>query len=53
MLKRRIKVQGFIIFDHFKRMPEFYQDMSAWVREGTVRYREEILEGPGAAPRRG
>ena len=50
VLKRRIKVQGFIIFDHFKRMPEFYKDMSAWVKEGTVRYREEILEDLENAP---
>ncbi len=50
VLKRRIKVQGFIIFDHFKRMPEFYKDMSAWVKEGTVRYREEILEDLESAP---
>jgi NADPH-dependent curcumin reductase len=50
VLKRRIKVQGFIIFDHFKRMPEFYKDMSAWVKEGTVRYREEIIENLESAP---
>ncbi len=50
VLKRRIKVQGFIIFDHFKRMPEFYKDMSAWVKEGAVRYREEILEDLENAP---
>jgi NADPH-dependent curcumin reductase len=50
VLKRRIKVQGFIIFDHFKRIPEFYKDMSAWVTEGTVRYREEIIEDLENAP---
>ena len=37
VLKRRIKVQGFIIFDHFNRIPEFYKDMSAWVTEGRCR----------------
>jgi NADPH-dependent curcumin reductase CurA len=50
VLKRRIKVQGFIIFDHWQRMPEFYKDMSAWVKEGTVRYREEILDDLENAP---
>ena len=50
LLRWRIKVQGFIIFDHFARMPAFYQEMSAWVRDGQVRYREEILEGLEQAP---
>jgi NADPH-dependent curcumin reductase len=50
MLKCRIKVQGFIIFDHLKRMPAFHQDMSGWVREGKVKYREQILEGLEQAP---
>ena len=50
ILRRRLKLQGFIIFDHFKRMPAFYAEMSAWVREGHVKYREEILEGLERAP---
>jgi NADPH-dependent curcumin reductase len=50
VLKRRLKVQGFIIFDHFKRMPEFYKDMSAWVKEGKVKYREEIIDDLENAP---
>jgi NADPH-dependent curcumin reductase CurA len=51
MLRSRIKVQGFIIFDHWQRLPAFYQDMSAWVREGKIRYREQLLEGLEQAPR--
>ncbi|HEY2809593.1 MAG TPA: NADP-dependent oxidoreductase [Steroidobacteraceae bacterium] len=50
VLKKRIKVQGFIIFDHFQRMAEFYQDMNAWVRDGKVRYREQILDDLENAP---
>jgi NADPH-dependent curcumin reductase CurA len=51
MLRSRIKVQGFIIFDHWERLPAFYQEMSAWVREGKIRYREQLLEGLEQAPR--
>jgi len=43
-------VQGFIIFDHVKRMPAFYQEMSGWLREGKITYREQILEGLEQAP---
>jgi NADPH-dependent curcumin reductase len=50
MLKHRIKVQGFIIFDHWHRMGEFYQELSPLVREGKINYREEILDGLEAAP---
>jgi NADPH-dependent curcumin reductase len=50
VLKRRLKVQGFIIFDHFERMPEFYKDMSAWIKEGKVKYREEIIDDLENAP---
>jgi NADPH-dependent curcumin reductase len=50
VLRRRLKVQGFIIFDHVKRMPAFYQEMSGWLREGKITYREQILEGLEQAP---
>ena len=50
VLKQRLKVQGYIIFDHWHRLPQFYEEMSAWVRDGKVKYREEILDGLEAAP---
>ncbi len=50
VLKRRIKVQGFIIFDHFKRMPEFYKDMSAWVTGGHGPLSRRDHRGPGERP---
>ncbi len=47
----RLKVQGFIIFDHFAtRQHDFLRDMSAWVAAGKVHYREEILSGLDSAP---
>ncbi len=50
-LRQRVRIQGFIIFDHYRRMGAFQQEMGAWVREGRVRYREELLEGLENAPR--
>ncbi len=49
-LRQRVKIQGFIIFDHYRRMGAFLQDMHGWLREGRVRYREEVLEGLESAP---
>ena len=51
VLRKRLKVQGFIIFDHFRRTPDFVRDMSAWLREGKVRYREDRVAGLENAPR--
>ncbi len=51
LLRRRIKMQGFIIFDHMDRMPQFYAQMREWLGAGQVRYREEILDGLESAPR--
>src|SRR5215831_6826924 len=50
-LRQRVKIQGFIIFDHYRRMGAFQQDMQAWLREGRVRYREELIDGLENAPR--
>jgi NADPH-dependent curcumin reductase CurA len=51
VLRKRLKVQGFIIFDHFTRTGAFMQDMSGWLREGKVHYREDVVTGLENAPR--
>ena len=51
VLRWRIRIQGFIIFDHYHRIPAFTRDMSEWLRAGRVRYREEVIEGLENAPR--
>jgi len=50
VLRWRIKVQGFIVFDHYDRLPAFRQDMSAWLRAGRIKYREEFIDGLENAP---
>ena len=50
VLKQRLRIQGFIIFDHFDRIGAFRKDMSAWLREGRVRYRDEVIVGLENAP---
>jgi len=51
VLRRRIRIQGFIIFDHNDRYPAFIKDMRVWLEAGSVRYREEVIEGLENAPR--
>jgi NADPH-dependent curcumin reductase CurA len=50
VLRRKLSVQGFIVSDHARRLPDFLRDMSGWVREGKVKYREDVVEGLEKAP---
>ncbi len=51
LLIKRIKMQGFIIFDDYgHRYNEFAQDMSQWVTQGKIHYREHVVEGLENAP---
>ena len=51
LLTKRIRMQGFIIFDDYgHRYPEFLKDMGQWLTEGKVRFREDIVDGLENAP---
>jgi NADPH-dependent curcumin reductase CurA len=51
LLRKRITMRGFIVFDDFGHLyPEFAKQMTGWVQEGKVKYREEMIEGLEQAP---
>ncbi|KAF0675488.1 NADP-dependent oxidoreductase [Profundibacterium mesophilum] len=50
ILVKRLKVEGFIIFDHMHLYPEFLAEVAPMVKDGRIRYRESIAEGLEAAP---
>ncbi len=50
LLTNRVLVKGFIVSDHINRMPDFLKDVGAWVREGKIKYREDIVQGLENAP---
>jgi len=46
ILVRRLMFRGFIVSDHYAALQsDFLRDMGAWVREGKVKYREDIVDG--------
>jgi NADPH-dependent curcumin reductase CurA len=49
---KRARAQGFIIFDHQDRYAASVAQLATWVREGRLRYAEDVLEGLEAAPTR-
>ncbi len=52
ILRKRMTMRGFIVFDDFGHLyPEFAEQMRAWVKEGKIKYREEVIEGLEQAPR--
>ena len=50
IIAARIALKGFIVFDYFPRMAEFYAEMGPWVASGTVKSRETIVDGLEKAP---
>jgi NADPH-dependent curcumin reductase len=51
VLVNRVTIRGFIVSDHADRQADFLRDMTRWVHEGRVRYREDVVEGLEQAPR--
>jgi NADPH-dependent curcumin reductase CurA len=50
VLRKRLHVQGFIVSDRADRSQAFLSDATAWLREGRLKYREDIVEGLEHAP---
>jgi NADPH-dependent curcumin reductase CurA len=51
ILVKRITLRGFIISDgHEHRRAEFLESMGAWLREGKIKYREDVVHGLENAP---
>ncbi|MCG9788293.1 NADP-dependent oxidoreductase [Vibrio mediterranei] len=46
LLIKRIKMQGFIIFDDYAhRYDEFATQMGQWLAEGKIKYKEHLIDG--------
>ena len=50
LLVQRARMEGFVIFDYRKRYPQALAELSTWLKEGKLRYREDVVEGLENAP---
>ena len=50
VIAMRIRLQGFIVFDYFPRLTEFYSEMGPWIASGKVKSRETIVDGLESTP---
>jgi NADPH-dependent curcumin reductase CurA len=51
ILIKRLTFRGFIVWDFASQMPQFLAEMSAWLRDGLLQYKEDITVGLENAPR--
>ncbi len=47
---KKLKLQGFIVSDHWDDYPEFVSQMVTWIKEGKVSWQETVLNGIEKAP---
>jgi hypothetical protein len=50
VIAMRMRLKGFIVFDYFPRMAEFYAEMAPWVANGTVKSKETVVDGLESTP---
>lgn len=51
IVRSRLRVQGFIVFDHPEACQEYVDKAAGWLAEGKLKYRETVDEGIEHAPR--
>ena len=49
-VRKRLKIQGFIVSDQWQRLGEYRAMAAPLVRQGELKYREDIVEGLDRAP---
>jgi NADPH-dependent curcumin reductase CurA len=50
VLTKRLTLRGFIVSDFVAHAGEFARDVSTWLREGKIKYREDVVDGLDKAP---
>jgi NADPH-dependent curcumin reductase CurA len=47
---KSLRLEGFIVSNHFNLMLEFQKDMSGWLRDGKIKWKETVEQGIENAP---
>lgn len=45
LIQNRLRIEGFLVGDHYDLQPQFVQEVGGWIREGRLRYRETVVDG--------
>ena len=50
VLTKRLTIRGFIVSDFASQAQAFERDVSAWLQQGKIKYKEDVVEGLENAP---
>jgi NADPH-dependent curcumin reductase CurA len=50
VLTKRLTIRGFIVSDFWGKFDDFIRDVPQWIKDGRIKYREDIVDGLGNAP---
>ena len=50
VMRKRLTLRGFIVWDFAAKQADFLRDAGEWVRSGRLKYREDVVEGLENAP---
>jgi NADPH-dependent curcumin reductase CurA len=50
ILTKRLTIRGFIVTDFAAKHADFLRDVAQWIKEGKIKYREDVVDGLENAP---
>ena len=50
VLTKRLTIRGFIVWDFASQAEAFERDVSTWLKQGKIKYKEDIVDGLENAP---
>ena len=50
IIGKRLLLQGFIVSDFMAQADRFYRDMGRWIGDGSITWRETVVDGIENAP---
>ena len=50
LVVKRAKMEGFLVSDYAERFPEGLAQLAAWLKQGKLKYREDVAQGLESAP---
>ncbi|HVS15878.1 MAG TPA: NADP-dependent oxidoreductase [Thermoanaerobaculia bacterium] len=50
LIVKQAMVQGFLVSSYAPRFPEGFEQLARWLKEGKLKYREQVAQGIEAAP---
>ncbi|MFT5704167.1 MAG: NADPH-dependent curcumin reductase CurA [Shewanella sp.] len=50
IIMKKLRIEGFIVFEHWAHYPEFAKEMGQWLATGAVKAEQTVYEGLASAP---